>query len=312
MAHLDVRIPERFLVCIPDASIWGSNGLIILPDGSFAAEAIYNQKHLRADRAFSIPTPRRPVRMDGDLVTLLGKFSRTGNYYHWAHDGLLRLHGVLEHVPRSTRFVVPARLQGHQLETLRLLGLRDEQLVRYSGDQVWRCERLWFASLPPSGAEVPEAVAWLRQELLHAAGVERLGTRRRLYLSRRGTRHGRIVNEEELVPSLERHGFEIIQPELMSVSEQIRTFAEAAIVVSPTSSGMTNLMFAPSDTRTLEILEPRFAEKQPFVLWTLAETLGQPFWYVMAQTVPNPTRPDRPDLSLPVSKLERCLDLLCP
>ncbi|MEY2458899.1 MAG: hypothetical protein QOG30_729, partial [Acidimicrobiaceae bacterium] len=46
-AHVDVTrhgpttINERFLVCLPNARVWGPNGLVVLPDGSFAAQAIY-------------------------------------------------------------------------------------------------------------------------------------------------------------------------------------------------------------------------------------------------------------------------------
>jgi hypothetical protein len=34
-------------------------------------------------------------------------------------------------------------------------------------------------------------------------------------------------------------------------------------------------VFAPGENRNLEILEPRWAEKQAYVLWSLADTLGQ-------------------------------------
>ena len=102
-------------------------------------------------------------RKEGDYFSLLGKFSNSGNYYHWIHDGLLRLHGAEQYLPRCVKYLVPPTLQEFQRETLNILGLREEQLVPFRGDEVWECERLWFASMPPSGAEVTDAVTWLRE-----------------------------------------------------------------------------------------------------------------------------------------------------
>src|SRR5437899_9006898 len=40
-------IRERRLACLPDARLWGTNGLIVLPDGSFLAESTYDRGHLK-------------------------------------------------------------------------------------------------------------------------------------------------------------------------------------------------------------------------------------------------------------------------
>lgn len=308
--HLVAQIAERFLVCLRDTRVRGPNGLVILPDGSFAAEAIYGRSHLELDRAYSTPIPPRVVRKDGDYFSLLGEFSNRGNYYHWVHDGLLRLHGVQAHLPAGVRYLVPSTLLEYQRETLRTLGVQDEQLVLFPGDAAWECERLWFASLPPSGADVPEAVAWLREQFWASAGVEYAEPLRRLYLSREGVAHARVVNEAELAPVLEKHGFALIQPERMSITDQVRLFAQAEVIVSATGSAQTNLLFAGQEARNLEILEPLWAEEKAYVVWTLAETIGQPYWYMLADTVGNQEHPERADLRVPATKLDRALGQL--
>jgi capsular polysaccharide biosynthesis protein len=131
-----------------------------------------------------------------------------------------------------------------------------------------------------------------------------------LYLSRRDATHARILNEPELEATLDRHGFEILQPEMMSVAEQIRLFAEAAAIVSPTSAGQANLLFASNETRNLEILEPRWAERKAYVVWTLAETLGQPYSYVMAETAPVHDGHGRYHMSLSPQRLDVALTQL--
>jgi hypothetical protein len=306
--RLTRRIEQRFLACLPGARVWGSNGLVVLPDGSFAVEAIYGRNHLELDPAYLMPMPSRVVRKEGDYCSLLGKFSNAGNYYHWIHDGLLRLHGTEQHLPRGVKYLVPPTLQEFQRETLSMLGLREEQLVPFRGDEVWECERLWFASMPPSGAEVPDAVTWLRDRLFSATSTPSPEPKRRLYISRRRSTHARVVNEEALNQVLQGHGFEIIEIGTMSVAEQVRLFSQAESIVAPHGAGETNMLFASATCKILELLEPQWAsDAHAYVFWTLAETLGQCFRYVVAESVVNPNRPSRANLYVPPEVLDGAL-----
>ena len=153
-------------VC-PRPAVRGPNGLVILPDGSFAVQSIYGRNHLVMDRV-SRPLPQRVIHKPGDYFTLLGKFSNSGNYSHWIHGWAPAV------ARRSTAFTrrreVPGAFSAAPVpapETLYIPGLHDDQLIPFPGDSVWECsERLWFASLPPAGAEVREAVLWLREQLM--------------------------------------------------------------------------------------------------------------------------------------------------
>jgi capsular polysaccharide biosynthesis protein len=306
------RIQERFVVCLGGAKVWGANGLVVLPDGSFAAQAIYDRSHLENDPSYRTPLPRRAVAKRGDYFTLLGEFSNSGNYFHWVHDALLRLHGVDRSLLDEMKFLVPSPLLAHQRESLGLLGFRAEQLVPCSGTELWDVERLWFATLPPSGVEVPEALTWLRDTLRQAVGVSDSGPRRRLYLSRRATKHARVVNEAELAPILERHGFEIVEAGTLSVADQVRLFAHADAIVAPTGSAQTNLLFASPEVRNLEILEPRWAGEKAWVVWSVAEALGQEYAYFTAETVlSGKAAQERADLFVPLEPFERALTTFC-
>ena len=281
---------------------------MVLPDGSFAAEAIYGRNHLELDPAFFTPMPSRVSQKEGDYFSLLGKFSNSGNYYHWIHDCLLRLHGAEQHLPRGVKYLVPPTLQEFQRETLNILGLREEQLVPFRGDEVWECERLWFASMPPSGAEVTDAVTWLRERFFRVTSVPFPEPKRRLYISRRRATHSRVVNEDVLIPVLERHGFEIIETEDMSVADQVRMFSQAESIVAPHGAGQTNMLFASARCKNLELLEPRWAsDGHAYVFWTLAETLGQRFRYVVAESMANPNHLSRANLYVPPVVLDRAL-----
>lgn len=307
--RLTRRIAARFLACLPETCVSGPNGVVVLPDGSFAVEAIYGRNHLEIDPAYLRPLPSRIAWKEGDYFSLLGKFSNSGNYYHWLHDALLRLHATEPHLPRRVKFLVPPTLRDFQRETLHMLGLVDEELVPFPDGEVWRCERLWFASLPPSGAEVPDAVTWLRERLHAATATSFADPTRRLYISRSRATHARVVNQSTLTPILERHGFELVETEGMTVAEQIRLFSQAESIVAPHGAGQTNMLFASTRCKNLELLEPRWAsDGHAYVFWTLAETLGQSFSYAVAESVRNPNRTSRSDLYVSPKIFERALE----
>ena len=302
------RIAERTLVCLPRARVWDASGLLILPDGSFSSQSVYNRARLESLHEFYSPPPWRVIRIPGDSFSLLGPFSNTTNYYHWMHDGLLRLHQVGGHLPSTVKYLVPSTTRPWMVDTLEMLGLGEDRLIRVPKGRAVECERLWYASLPPKSATVPEATAWLRDQLWSAAGVDRPDPRRRLYLSRDPTGHARVVNESELVPVLARYRFEILRPERMSIRDQVRCFSEAEAVISATSSGLGNLVYAGAETKTLELLEPAWAAESAYIVWQLTEAMGQRHWYLTGETVPNPLHPERADLRVPASSMERALN----
>ena len=206
------------------------------------------------------------------------------------------------------KYLVPPTLKAFQRETLNMLGFRDDQLVPFCGDEVWECERLWFASMPPSGAEVPDAVNWLRERVFSATSTPPPEPNCRLYISRRPATHARVVNEDALMQVLERHEFEIIEIDDMSVAQQVRLFSQAESIVAPHGAGQTNMLFASARCKNLELLEPRWAsDGHAYVFWSLAETLGQRFSYVVAEPVMNPGRPNRANLFVPPAVLDGAL-----
>lgn len=73
---------------------------------------------------------------------------------------------------------------------------------------------------------------------------------RKLYLSRSGRRQ--VKNEAEVREVLKEFDFEILEDVSRTVDEQIRLFAEAAVVVGPHGAGFTNLLWCQPGTKVLE------------------------------------------------------------
>jgi capsular polysaccharide biosynthesis protein len=81
---------------------------------------------------------------------------------------------------------------------------------------------------------------------------------RRIYVSRLGLNAAGwsrriMVNEAELISRLSATGFDIVEPEGLSVREQIETFSSASIVVGPSGSGLFNAVFCHPGTWMIDI-----------------------------------------------------------
>jgi hypothetical protein len=73
----------------------------------------------------------------------------------------------------------------------------------------------------------------------------------RLFLSRAGIPERRLDRQAEIEALMRRHGFAIVQPERLSLADQIRLVANAEMVAGLSGSAMHNLVFAREQTRAL-------------------------------------------------------------
>ena len=77
---------------------------------------------------------------------------------------------------------------------------------------------------------------------------------RRIYIDRRGSALRPLRNEAELIAALARLGFVAVDPESMSLMDQVRLFRAADVIVAPHGAALTNLGFCRPGTQVLELL----------------------------------------------------------
>ena len=80
---------------------------------------------------------------------------------------------------------------------------------------------------------------------------------RRMFITRAAHRGRTIANFEELRPVLERHGFEIVDTDGMSLQDQIALFASTAVLAGIHGAGLANMVYRRNAPCTvLEIFPP--------------------------------------------------------
>ena len=211
------------------------------------------------------PESHRYAR-DGDAIVLdasailplpgrsLSLLAAADNYYHAVIDGIARLALVTDEMLASVdRILLPDRGTG-QAELIRLYGLPLSIPVQHvAGHETFAAEELVFpTSLHGVFDYHPRMNAFFDRILANTpAGAP---GRERVYVDRRGSPLRILRNEGEVVAALRDLGFAIVRLEDLSQEEQIATFRDARVIVSPHGAGLTNLGFSAPGTIVVELM----------------------------------------------------------
>jgi Glycosyltransferase 61 len=143
------------------------------------------------------------------------------------------------------------------MDLLNMCGLPEASIIQHDMDAVTDIGRAIVPCMRNPHAYLDPESCQMFAEVRAAYGVPRSG--RKIYVSRYGLNiSGRgasriMVNESELIARLESMGFETIEPENLSVRDQVMIFSSASIVVGPSGSGLFNIMFCHPGTKVIDI-----------------------------------------------------------
>jgi capsular polysaccharide biosynthesis protein len=161
---------------------------------------------------------------------------------------------------RDVPLVVGENISANQLECLALMGFDRSRILRLRKGRLARFRMLWAPTMPLCGLSgnnallwAPNAIRFFRQKL----NIERAQSgekRRRLFISRKGAKWRRLLNEEELVRYIEKSGFEIVDPGVLSIAEQISIAASAEAIMGQIGAGMNMILFAPPGTAVIQLV----------------------------------------------------------
>lgn len=235
--------------------------------------------------------PPAPRPLAGPLVLLTSH--NNPNYHHWLTlPGLaplmLQQRFALEVEPGTRLGVtgVPGRPRPPFLRPLLALVAPDLPVVEGAA---LTAPRLRFA-LQEHGSEVvvsPALLEWWRS-LWRSLAPPLSPPRRRLFISRRGARSRRCLNERDLLARLAPLGFERLQLEDLSPRRQLEAFASAAVVVGAHGAGLTNVVACPEGATLVELLPGEGAFNHYFLM---ASVLGLRHGHLMGSR-PDPASED--------------------
>jgi capsular polysaccharide biosynthesis protein len=247
----DLRRPQA-LAAIEGAVVRELDGLVILPDGQFCLQGNWYRQQLETHYAYRRRLPYIRRRLRGDLYSLLSLWSAT--YYHWFHDTLPRLLYAQPKLPPGTRYLINEHPRGYQLDSLKAFGIGEADLEIQSSRIDTLVERLWFATpLGHASFSSADALSNVANRLkCHCGAVTCRPAERRVYISRAKAGRRQVTNEKQVVPVMRQHGFDVLCCEDLSLADQVRTFAQAQVVLGPHGAGLTNILYTRPGTRVGE------------------------------------------------------------
>jgi hypothetical protein len=215
--------------------------------------------------------PERPER-----VVVLGAQSNA-NYSHWLIESVVRVI-LFAPLDDGTRHFLTPPLRDWQREALELVGVDPGRILELPRQGPVRFGEVVAVSrgMGSMPAIRPGGVA-----ALTGLATEPTGRRRRIHCSREAMRYRHVSNAGALEGLLERHGFETVYPEQLSIGEQIELFASAEAVLALHGSALTNIVFSPPGTTVIELQAEQFNPGGIPWNWILASLRNQPFAQVV-------------------------------
>jgi capsular polysaccharide biosynthesis protein len=203
------------------------------------------------------------------------------NYYHWICESIFRLWMVRRKLDQLT-LVLPEQYQKADfiMGSLEPFGLKHIFYIPQGKSLLVR--HLCLPQLKPVcdsyNARHLRQVNRFYREFVEKALPEPV---ERLYVSRKLAGRRKVVNEEELLPILDRYGFTIFYPEKHSFLEQVAIFTRVRYLVGEHGSGLTNVLFMTEGSALLELHKNRTNELDhpSFLFWYMAEALGIRYYH---------------------------------
>ena len=224
---------QRFVAEIAGGEVFSDYG-VILKDRKLISDLspIMGSGRLEQHEALWLSDLGRSSYIAGRVAVISSHAHQ--RYYHWLFDILPRIEILRQSGLQFDRLIANSQM-AYQRETLTALGIADVSNPQPHFRIV--AEKLLVPSLPgPLGVPSPFAIRFLRDAFgLTAKPV------RKLYVARGDALTRRVTNEARIINALP--GFEVVLLDGMSVIEQARLFAEAAIVIGPHGAGLSNIVF---------------------------------------------------------------------
>lgn len=254
---------------------------------------------------------RKKIKLETTALWCLNNYS-TGGFYHWLSEVLPRLWVVKAYLPDAVVPIPDYFLERWPFVQETLAAFGNVQIRSISDRQVLQFKTLVLPTQTGGSSNyqpIPiQQVALTLVNHFYDPGFT-LNTDK-IYISRKHAKHRKVINEEDLLPILEKNGFRVSYFETLGFKEQINICARAKYVVGVHGAGLTNLMFLPAKSKIMEIRTPA---PLPWLncFYTLANVFQIGYSYFLGKPIeellPLEDRPDDKSLWVDPTEFEKQL-----
>lgn len=279
----------------PNPYIAGLSGITLIPgtrlllDGGIAA---LSDEIMLGFQHFGFPPKQKKMRVtDGPVLTLSqslrgGVPISTGihltgeheaNYFHWMVEILPRLFLSEElGIERSLPLLVSDGLHENLYQLLDLVRSPGRPVIRLNPHLSYRVDLLVYPSDVSRIFDVYDRAPGLDTTYLPVGLLKAMVTaiKQRIEVSaaqypkrlfvRRNSSYRLLVNQSEIEDALVSRGFVAVDPEGLSVSEQVALFSQAGTIVGPSGAALANMLWCRENCRVLVLHSDHPFKKYPY------------------------------------------------
>ena len=180
------------------------------------------------------------------------------NYYHWMTDLLPRLLLIRKiNLPDfdNRSIIIHHPAAAYEADTFSLLDIPARQIVRLKPFETAQANDLVVADYYDNARAFPtwkrQLLDEFKQHVIASSPIDQ--PYEKIYLYRGNQRKRCLIGEDRLVSVLKRQGFRIVDPQQLSLTEQINQVARASVIVALHGAALTNTIFCREATLIVEL-----------------------------------------------------------
>ncbi|WP_298637057.1 glycosyltransferase family 61 protein [uncultured Umboniibacter sp.] len=200
-----------------------------------------------------------------------------GQFFHWFLDCLPRLWLLQRSKVNVDLYIIPG-FDEHDFisESVKVLGVDKKSIVKIDSPQTLRVDSLVFPTSyvkesqkvrPSLGDGVNYKGGWdykyirdVNSKFRSAVESSRV-LHKRIFVDRSDSNHRQVKNHAELLSLLDRYGFHVVTPGLLTFVEQVSVFRDAEVVLGVHGAGLTNILWCkPDEASVIELVVDKLGD----------------------------------------------------
>jgi len=184
---------------------------------------------------------------------------KSSNYCHWVCDKLSKIGLFKAYDNTIVDYLVTNYDYEHQKNYGALLHTRGININVLPHTGATKYKTLYISDTAGEHLKHPanQASPWAIEFFRNLASDQKRSEENKLYISRGDVKYRRVLGEKELISKLEKIGFREASLSGMPISEQIKLFSTAEVVVAPHGAGLTNIVYMNEGASVVEITGDR-------------------------------------------------------
>lgn len=317
-ATMAAPIPPARVVAIPNGRAFTDNVFsisILSGDNRLIGDLSYdlNSSVPAKNAIFKQSYFKAPEKYKGTVLTVLIGEGGIVNPSHYLLDSISRI-ALVKKVgwfDKIDWFLIPSYKHDFHKDVIRMLGIDEKKVIAGDLHGHVQADTLIATTYVRYHEHIPFwCTEFLRTEFskYKLPSIDNKFNCPFVYISRNDSPKRRVLNEEAVMQTLSRYGFQSFQLSNLSFQEKITLFSNAEIIIAPIGAGQINLVFCNENTHVIELMAKDFA--QP-IFNDLANKVGVKYDYLICQSdgkARNFKQGEKLNLIVNIEELERKLN----